>query len=633
MDEFAERLARLDELSADELESLETEMVAAFDAADAAGDVETMQTLADALDQVREKRSNAAPAEEPAPEAAPMEGETVAASAETDEPGTEETPDGEPEGAPAEDEPAESEPATPESPDAPEQPAEAPAEGEPGDAEPEASAQSAEGEPVAPVTTSEVENVAEEVTNADVPDAHKPAAVASSAHYAITAGGDIPGLTAGQQLSDMDEVIEALTRKINGMRGVRGDGEHVIVASFRRDLEAEYGEDRILRRGDPEGNSVKIRRYAAEHQSVESLTAAGWCAPRTPLYDIPGIGTTDTPVADSLSSFGVDRGGIIWQEPPTLAQFTAVMDGNFGFWKNTAAAGQPPNFQFVSGSTMDGTPEELKPCVDIPCGAEHTVELMAVPLCLCFDNLMTRANPELVRASTDLVMVAQARFREQWLLASIFGSPGVTNACSGGTGVVGTPDTPLGVARDFLITVRLAAAQFRWANRISLTTQLRLYAPAWLRDAMAADLSVQIPGDDTLSTSWAEINGYLSDINVDPVWYIDDIPVGVGTAATAATSNFDSNCGYPTPAEWLLTLPGVFTRLDGGSLDLGVVRTKEDVQKNKFCEFSETFEQVAYMGPTVAGTAWAFRGTTPVTIRGGFTPAIATVPAGGVIVE
>ena len=160
---------------------------------------------------------------------------------------------------------------------------------------------------------------------------------------------------------------------------------------------------------------------------------------------------------------------------------------------------------------------------------------------------------------------------------------------------------------------------------------MRLYAPDWLRDAMAADLMLQAPGDDTLATGYAEIDGYLDDANVDPVWYIDDIPVGVGTAATTAASNFDSYLGFPTPAEWLITSPGVFTRLDGGSVDLGVVRTKEDVQKNKFCEFSETFETVAYMGPQTAANAWAVRGTTPIKLIGGYAKAVDT--ALGVAVE
>ena len=66
----------------------------------------------------------------------------------------------------------------------------------------------------------------------------------------------------------------------------------------------------------------------------------------------------------------------------------------------------------------------------------------------------------------------------------------------------------------------------------------------------------------------------------------------------------------------------MFTRLDGGSVDLGVVRTKEDIQKNKFCEFSETFESVAYMGPQTAANAWAVRGTTPILLIGGYAEAI-----------
>jgi hypothetical protein len=167
---------------------------------------------------------------------------------------------------------------------------------------------------------------------------------------------------------------------------------------------------------------------------------------------------------------------------------------------------------------------------------------------------------------------------------------------------------------------------------------LRIYAPAWLRDAIAADLLLQAPGDNTMSTSYAEVDGYLDDANVDPVWYIDDVPVmAAGTlpagpqGATTAASNFDSYAGFAQTAEWLITSPGVFTRLDGGSVDLGVVRTKDDVQKNKFCEFAETFETVAYMGPQNAATAWAVRGSTPIKIVGSF--ALGTNTAAGVAVE
>ena len=81
MENFSERLSTLPDLSDEELDALETEMVAAFDSADEAGDVDSMQALADGLDEVRAektRRSEGAPAEAPA--AAPAE---VAASATT----------------------------------------------------------------------------------------------------------------------------------------------------------------------------------------------------------------------------------------------------------------------------------------------------------------------------------------------------------------------------------------------------------------------------------------------------------------------------------------------------------------------------------------------------------------------
>ena len=466
----------------------------------------------------------------------------------------------------------------------------------------------------------------EVVTMQDVPDANKPVPVAAAAiPFTITAGGDIPGVTSGQRLADMDEVIDALTRKINAMRGVGGDGEYVVVASIRREEDA-IDEDKMLRKADPEGNSAKIRKFLKQNESRESMVAAGWCAPRTPLYDIPGIGSTDTPVADSLPSFGVDRGGIIWTEPPSLGGAISSMGANsFVRWIPTNSAGTI-SVTGVTGATATA-PVDTKPCIDITCGVERSADLIALPLCLCFDLLSSRTNPEFVKASTDLVQVAQAHFKEQWLLASLFGAPGVTNAPA----TIGTPDIALGAARDFLTQVRLVGAQFKWRNRLSPTQQMRLYAPNWLRDAMAIDLMLQAPGDNTLSASYAEVDGYLDDAHVDPVWYIDDVPVGVGTAATTAASNFDSYLGFATPAEWLLTSPGVFTRLDGGSVDLGVVRTKDDVQKNKFCEFSETFESVAYMGPQTAANVLAVRGTTPIKLIGGYAKEIDT--AAGIAVE
>ena len=80
MDQFADRLARLAELSPDEIQALEDELTAAFDAADSSGDVDLMQALADALDTVRAAKTATPPAGAP-PAAAPPAAAPVAAAA------------------------------------------------------------------------------------------------------------------------------------------------------------------------------------------------------------------------------------------------------------------------------------------------------------------------------------------------------------------------------------------------------------------------------------------------------------------------------------------------------------------------------------------------------------------------
>lgn len=581
VEQFAERLSQLADLSDEDLEALESELVTAFDEADNGGEVDAMQEMADALDQVREelnKRQGGAEdmelAEEPVAAAAETSETTAVepSTAETDESITAET-------------------------EIEEAPTAAPTEVEAtDDIQTEATAEVAE-----PTQEDEVSNL----TADEVPAENQPVAVAAAAAPTIRVGGDVPGFTAGAELADMDQVIDAMTAKVNSMRGIGGDGEHVLVASIRHEDDAS--EEKILRPGDPDGNSRKIRALLQDPDGLtpEALTAAGWCAPKMPVYDVPTIGTSDRPIRNALPSFNADRGGITWMTPPTLAGVRSTNDDKFAVWdKNTD-----------------------KPCYTIPCGTTDDAELEALTMCLCFDNMMTRAFPEWVRANTELTMVAQAQWAEQYLMTKMWGT--LSSGAAAGS-VIGTPDISLGVARDFLTSIRVVASQFRWSNRLSPTAPLQLMVPSWLNDAIAADLAIQAPGDGSLSVSYGEIAGYLSELNVQPIWYTDDVPAGLGADnATTSASDFDSPLGFPAVAEWLLFPTGTFVRLDGGSLDLGVVRSKEDVQQNKYCEFSETFETVAYMGPSTNG--WAVRGTTSVNILGAAPDSIDT--SGGFIVE
>jgi hypothetical protein len=128
---------------------------------------------------------------------------------------------------------------------------------------------------------------------------------------------------------------------------------------------------------------------------------------------------------------------------------------------------------------------------------------------------------------------------------------------------------------------------------------------------MAADLTLAMPGDSTLSVSQAEINGYLSTINVDLVASPDATPFG-SQGATALVE-------FPDTFVWYLFAEGTFLFLDGGTLDLGIIRDSSLVGTNDYKMFVETFENVAKVGIeslaitstiSVNGVAAALRDTT-----------------------
>lgn len=606
MDEFNDRLERLSELSPEELDALIAEMVAAFDAADAGGDLELMQKIADSLDEARSRQDSINEGDTGTTVSPEAEGSISAAGSDADAAPDEENTDSPDETSTDDNDAPAEETADPETSDEAEgdadnaDEAEVPAEGEESpdqtqvnaeDEEPAGDA-SPELNDEAPTTgdAPAQEDPVAKITAEDVPADSQPVA-AGGAAVTIRAGGDIPGVTAGTTLDNIDDVIDAMTKKVNSMRGVRGDGEHVVVASLKFD--DELPDKQTLRPGDADGNSRKIREFLSNRDQLtpEALTAAGWCAPRTPIYDIPTSGTTDRPVRDSLPSFAADRGGISWVQPPALPDLA----GSVGIWRYDDEDG----WGSFGNPTGSGSAGEIKPCLTVECGDEQSVDLEPITQCLCFDNMTARAFPEWIRGNTDLSLVAQARFAEQVLLSKLFAASGAATC--------GSPSTLLGAARDFLTTVKVSAASHRWRFRLGADAPLQLLAPSWLREAITLDLSIQAPGDDKLSISRSEVEGYLADANIDPIWYIDDAP---------STDTFDTCVGFPTTANWLLFPTGSFLRIDGGTLDLGVVRTKEDVQKNTYCQFAETFESVAYMGPA-SPNGWVLHGETPINVIGG----------------
>jgi hypothetical protein len=432
--------------------------------------------------------------------------------------------------------------------------------------------------------------------------------VKEPAQVAITAGADIPGYTAGSAIADMTEVAQAMEKRLHALRRVNGgDGEQHIVASFS----TSYPEDRVLTT-DPESNRSKIDAVVGQ----QALTASGGhAAPFEVKYDIFGLGsTTDRPVRDLLPKFQADRGGVRFVTPPTLISLTnananaaSVYDyaNAVGLWNETTAS---PSVASWTNNIGDST-TTVKGTLTVSAAAENTAYTDAVTLQLQFGNLMTRAYPELISRHNELALVQHAREAELVLLDKISSASKAVNAHAATTEAANL----IGVARDFLIQVRKAAVAYRSRHRLNPETRLKAIIPAWIYDAMAADLALSMPGDGTLGVGANEIKGYLAGSNVDLVASLDLNSFGAQPGASAKLLEF------PDQFVWYLFAEGTFLFLDGGTLDLGIIRDSSLVNTNDYKMFIETFEGVAFVGVeslkittsiSVNGVAAALRDTT-----------------------
>jgi hypothetical protein len=424
----------------------------------------------------------------------------------------------------------------------------------------------------APVTAS-----ADNAENLDieVPADRRPVAQASVAPVAITAGADIPGYTAGSSLNDMNDVAVAMEKRLHALRRVNGgDGEQHIVAS----LTTSFSEDRTLGT-DPEENWSKIQNVVGP----EALVAAGGHqAPFEVRYDIFGFGTTNRPVRDALPRFQADRGGIRFILPPVLSSYGDAV----GVWTAANDAAESPN-------------PATKDSLTVTAATETTVATDAVTLQMQFGNLVTRAYPELIARHNELGLIQHAREAEQYLLSKI---------AAGSTAV--STSSLIGFGRDMLVQVGRAAAAYRSRHRLEADAPLRVILPSWVKDAMAADLTLSMPGDSTLN-AYSEIEGYMAARGVVASYSLDQNVYGAQGAGALLE--------FADSFTWYMFAEGTFLFLDGGTLDLGIIRDSSLVGTNDYKMFVETFEGVAKVGIeslaitsaiSVNGVAAALRDTT-----------------------
>jgi hypothetical protein len=108
---------------------------------------------------------------------------------------------------------------------------------------------------------------------------------------------------------------------------------------------------------------------------------------------------------------------------------------------------------------------------------------------------------------------------------------------------------------------------------------------------MAADLTLAAPGDSTLN-AYAEIDAYIASRGIIATYALD---TAAGASAFGAQSS-GAMVEFPDTFIWSIFAEGSFLFLDGGTLDLGVIRDSTLVGTNDYKMFVETFENVALVG-------------------------------------
>lgn len=341
----------------------------------------------------------------------------------------------------------------------------------------------------------------------------------------IVASSDIPNVPTGKELS-RDELSIALHARA---RGLRDHSDQVLVASVKNNAPkndvSELIDDEAIRKA-----------WASAHDQEALVASGGWCAPSETVYDFVCDFET-LPDALDLPSITSRRGGLRYPESPLLAD--VYNDVNSGFTWTEA--------DDIAAAAPDGP---TKPCFVIPCPDFDEVRLEAQGICVTAGNLTDRAYPELTNRYIDLVMTAHAHRMNALTVAKVVATS---------TDVTPTLDADLGGAESLFGVSEFLVNRFRDAFFAGEDFVMEGVLPRWARGIIRRDLARR-NGVEFNQVTNAEIAAAFAEIGARVQFISNYQPLGAGALA------------YPAAVQMLLYPAGSHTRLDGGSLDLGVVR-------------------------------------------------------------
>lgn len=333
-------------------------------------------------------------------------------------------------------------------------------------------------------------------------------------------------------------------------------------------VEWEYPEARNLSDigSSPDAVTSRLER-AFEPQA---LTAAGGiCAPFPIDYSLLNISSDERPVKDALPTFQAARGGIQFMPSYTLADIT------------TAASNAAIN-QYTLANDVAGN--VTKQCQTFTCKSVQSANVYAITRCVTFGNWNARFYPELIDNIMLQVQAVQARYAEQLLLTAI--GAGSTQVDYNGIGWSGATASLFGA-------VGRAVQRLRHSSRAA-SAPIRVAFPNWVRDLVREDMSLRLAHEiDQFSIIDAWFDSQVRLRGAIPWYFIDGENDIQGMYAAQGQGPL---LDWPNEVVFYVYFEGAWILLDGGTLDLGLVRDSTLNLANNFQMFAETWEGVFSRG-------------------------------------
>jgi hypothetical protein len=420
----------------------------------------------------------------------------------------------------------------------------------------------------------------------------------SASPIAITAACSGAGIAAGTPLADSEQLALLMSDKLRQISAGRGERDAIVASALWA-----YPEDRQLGLDDVTGNSAKLDAVcgldAGRYDASGALVATGGiCLPVNVDYAVPTWSGADRPLRDGLPAYQATRGGVRFVTPPDIG--VPSLQGT--------ASGAGTSVSIWTEATDANPAGATKPVWVVACGAEQLVYVNAVPTRVQFGNMESRFAPEQVAANTQQAIASSAREAELELLTLIANNSKQI-----------LPQAYLGAARDLLSSLDWAMSSYRYSHRIPKNAAFTAIFPDWARDVIRADLAREVAHDNAgsinvLAITDDQIDDLFKVRGVNVIWTLDGLRAGTyGTGGSAIPNQFfpiatagqepkwpggqtTTTTSSTFTLAWFLYVEGTFQFLDGGRLDLGVVRDSLLDATNDYETFVEVFETIAFRG-------------------------------------